>query len=391
MLFLRTQQSIPRSIWALGFVSLFMDVSSEFIHSLMPIFLVTTLGVSVFWVGFIEGIAESLALIVRVFSGTLSDYLGKRKLLAVIGYGMAALTKPLFPLANTIGMVMTARFMDRIGKGIRGAPRDALISDIAPPDIRGACFGLRQAMDTAGACLGPALAVTAMLLFHDQIRLVLWFAVIPAFISFAILLFGVKEPETVPLKDHPDRWRIRDILQVGKSFWMFVGLAFVLTLARFSEAFLILKAQDTQVPIAFVPLVMVAMNVIYTLCAYPAGVLSDQIGRKSLLMLGIFFLVLADLVLAFSHQWGTLALGVSLWGIHMGLTQGIFAAIIADLTPAPLRGTAFGVFNLSCGVAMLIASVLAGLLWTDIGPQATFMAGAVISALSLIGVLAFSK
>ncbi len=375
---------IPRSIWALGFVSLFMDTSSEFIHSLVPLFLVTTLGASVMWVGFIEGVAESLALIVKVFSGTLSDYLRKRKLLTVIGYGLAAFSKPLFPLASTISMVMTARFLDRIGKGIRGAPRDALIGDLAPAEIRGACFGLRQSLDTVGAVLGPAFAMVAMLLFHDQIRTVLWWAVLPAFIAMAILIMGVQEPSTPPAPANPqERFHVRDITRVGSAYWHVVIIAFVLTLARFSEAFLLLKAQTLHVPLALIPLVMVAMNVVYALCAYPVGILSDRISRDTLLWIGILFLIAADIVLAFAQNWMMLSLGVCLWGVHMGLTQGILATLVTDHSPPALRGTAFGVFNLVSGVAMLMASVLAGVLWTYHGPQATFLAGAMISLCSM--------
>ena len=386
---MKSSVKIPKSIWALGFVSLFMDVSSELIHSLMPIFMVTTLGVSVTAVGVVEGIAEATALLTKIVSGTLSDYLGKRKLLTLIGYGLAAITKPLFPLADSLGLVLASRFLDRVGKGIRGAPRDALIGDIAPPEIRGACFGLRQSMDTVGAFIGPLLAMLFLVVFAGHIRAVLWVAVIPAFISVAILAFGVREPENsrpaggirVPI-------RFRDVRRFGKPYWQMVAIAGVLTLGRFSEAFLILKAQDVGLPLVLVPMVMVVMNIVYALAAYPAGVLSDRISRMSILLVGVAFLVAAGLVLAVANGPWLLMLGVSLWGIHLGLSQGLFAAMIVDTTPAELRGTAFGVFNFVSGIAMLVASVVAGVLWDRYGSGATFLAGAAFAGIALVS-LAF--
>ena len=379
--------TIPSSIWALGFVSMFMDISSELVHSLLPIFMVSTLGASIAAVGLVEGIAEATALIVKVFSGTLSDYFGKRKPLTLLGYGLAALTKPLFPLAGSMGLVLTARFLDRIGKGIRGAPRDALVGDIAPPEIRGACFGLRQSLDTVGAFLGPLLAIAGMLLLAGNLRAVLWVAVIPALIAFLLLVFGVKEPETHRAGQAKSPIRLRDIRHVGSAYWQLVAVAGVLTLARFSEAFLILKAQATGLPIAFVPLVMVVMNVVYALAAYPAGILSDRVNRRTVLLIGVAFLVAADVVLGFSNNLWMLALGVSLWGLHLAFTQGLLAAMVTDTTPSELRGTAYGVFNLVCGVAMLLASVIAGLLWNKFGPSATFLTGAAFTLLAWIGLL----
>ncbi len=382
---MKSSVKIPKSIWALGFVSLFMDVSSELIHSLMPIFMVTTLGVSVTAVGVVEGIAEATALLTKIVSGTLSDYLGKRKLLTLIGYGLAAITKPLFPLADNLGQVLLSRFVDRIGKGIRGAPRDALIGDIAPPEIRGACFGLRQSMDTVGAFLGPLLAMLFLVVFAGHIRAVLWVAVIPAFISVAILAFGVREPEySRPAGEIRVSIRFRDVRRFGKPYWQLVVIAGVLTLGRFSEAFLILKARDVGLPLVLVPMVMVVMNIVYALAAYPAGALSDRIERSSILLVGVAFLVAAGLVLAVADGPWLLMLGVSLWGIHLGLSQGLFAAMIVDATPAELRGTAFGVFNFVSGIAMLLASVVAGVLWDRYGAGATFLAGAAFGGVALV-------
>ena len=377
-------RAIPGSIWALGFVSMFADISSEMIHSLLPVFLVSVLGASTLAVGLIEGIAESTALITKVFSGALSDYLGRRKFLTALGYGLAAFTKPLFPLAPSVAWVVMARFVDRIGKGIRGAPRDALVGDIAPAHLRGACYGLRQSLDTVGAFAGPLMATILMALTLDSFRTVFWIAVIPGFLSLALMIF-VKEPETVRSADKP-RSPIRgaDLWQLGAAYWWLVLIAAVLTLARFSEAFLVLRAQNIGLPVALVPLVMVVMNVAYAVSAYPAGHLSDRMDRRLVLAAGFGVLIGSDVVLALATGVWQLMAGVVLWGLHMGLTQGLLAALVTDTTPSPLRGTAFGVFNLASGIGMPIASFLAGWLWDQYGPQSTFYAGAGFTTVALI-------
>ena len=375
---------IPRTIWALGFVSLFMDLSSELVHSLLPVFLVTTLGASAMTVGVIEGIAESTAMFVKIFSGAISDFIGRRKGLMLLGYGLAALTKPLFPLAHSVEVVFTARFLDRIGKGIRGAPRDALVADVSPPEIRGACFGLRQSMDTVGAVLGPALAILLMLWLAD-IQLVLWVAVIPAAIAVTLIVTGVKEPVHAPSERKfrsPIHWRA--LLDFSSGYWWVVVIGGVFTLARFSEAFLVLRAQQLGFSATWTPLVMVVMALFYTLSAYPAGWLSDRISRTKLLVVGMGLLILADLVLAQSSSAITMMLGVALWGLHMGFSQGILASLVADKAPGKLKGTAFGIFNLVSGVCMLIASVLAGWLWQSIGSDSTFVVGALIASTALL-------
>jgi MFS family permease len=379
--------AIPRGIWVLGFVSMLMDISSEMVHSLLPMFLVGSLGVSVLVVGLIEGLAEATALIVKVFSGTLSDYLGRRKGLAVLGYALGALSKPLFALSSGAGLVITARLLDRVGKGIRGAPRDALVADIAPPEVRGAAFGLRQSLDTVGAFTGPLLAVGLMLLWANDFRAVFWVAVIPGLLSVLLLMVGVTEPErhaNAPRTNPINRANMR---RLSAAYWWVVGIGAVFTLSRFSEAFLVLRAQQLGVAMAWVPLVMVAMNVVYAASAYPFGWLSDRVSHSRLLVAGLLVLILADAVLAVSTDWVSLLIGVALWGVHMGMTQGLLATMVADTAPADLRGTAFGLFNLVSGVAMLIASVLAGWLWDTHGAASTFVAGAVfaLSALLLLG------
>jgi MFS family permease len=379
-------RGIPRSIWALGFVSMCMDISSEMVHSLLPIFMVASLGAGTLAVGLIEGIAEAAASITRVFSGTLSDHLGKRKALAVVGYGLAAVTKPVFPLAPSLGWVMTARFVDRVGKGIRGAPRDALVGDLAPPHLRGASFGLRQSLDTVGAFAGPLLAVLCMLLTGDDFRAVFWIAVVPAVAAVALLVLGVSEPErSAASRVAPRPLRIADFQAFEASFWAAVLVGSVLALARFSEAFLVLRARDVGLGVAWVPVVMVVMNVAYAASAYPFGVLSDVAPRRRVLGGGCLVLIAGDLLLAHGSSVGHVIVGVVLWGVHMGMTQGVFAALVTDAAPVRLRGTAFGIFNLTGGLATLVASVAAGALWQRFGAVATFDAGAGWAVLALVG------
>jgi MFS family permease len=385
-------RDIPAGVWALGFVSMLMDVSSEMIHALLPIYLVTVLGTSALTVGIIEGIAEATASIIKVFSGALSDWLGKRKLLAVLGYGLAAFTKPIFPLASTIGWLVAARFIDRVGKGIRGAPRDALVADIAPAHLRGASFGLRQSLDTVGAFIGPLIAIVLMWLTADDFTAVFWVAVIPAFISLALIVFAVREPQRPPelRKVHAPLSKA-ELRRLGTAYWWVVIVATMFTLARFSEAFLILRAQSVGLPLALVPAVLVVMNIVYALAAYPAGVLSDRVDRVTVLTGGFLLLVAADVALAFASGVLGVMVGVALWGLHMGFTQGLLAALVADAAPPELRGTAFGMFNLLTGIALLAASVIAGALWDALGPQGTFIAGAAFTLLALAGLLALGR
>ena len=367
---------IPAGVWMLGFVSLLMDVSSEMIHSLLPLFMVGVLGASALTVGVVEGLAESTALIVKVFSGVLSDYLGRRKGLALFGYALGAFTKPLFAVATTTGMVVTARLLDRVGKGIRNAPRDALVADMVPPAMRGAAFGLRQSLDSVGAFAGPLLATGLMLLWANDFRAVFWVAAIPGALAVALLWFGVHEPPPQAAAKRSNPISRANLRSLSASYWWVVGIGAVFTLARFSEAFLVLRAQQANIPLALVPLVMVAMSAVYAASAYPFGKLSDRIDRRWLLALGLLVLIAADLVLASRTHWSALLAGVALWGVHMGMTQGLLAAMVADTAPEALRGTAYGFFNLASGVAMLAASVLAGLLWDRLGAAYTFYAGA---------------
>jgi len=374
----------------LGLVSMFMDISSELIHSLLPVFMVTVLGASVATIGLIEGVAEATAAITKVFSGAISDYLGRRKWLAVLGYGLAALTKPIFPLATTIGWVFTARFIDRMGKGIRGAPRDALVADIAPPKLRGAAYGLRQSLDSLGASIGPISALAFMVWLANDIRAVLWVAVVPAFVAVALLVLGVKDPESSGANsDMRSPLTLVDVKRLPVRYWLIVLLGAVFTLARFSEAFLVLRAQDVGLTLGYVPLVLIVMNVTYTVTSYPAGVAADKFNQRTLLIMGLGMLAAADLVLAVTTSPLLALTGAALWGIHMGLTQGLFAKLVADTAPSELRGAAFGIFNLVSGGALLLASVLAGALWAAFGAPATFLGGAAFAILAVLGLFVY--
>jgi MFS family permease len=381
--------AVPRTVLALGVVSLCMDLSSELVHSLLPLFLTGVLGAGMVAVGVVEGIAEATASIVKVFSGVLSDRMPRRKPLVIAGYALAALSKPLFPLAASVPLVLVARFVDRIGKGIRGAPRDALIADVTPPEARGAAYGLRQALDTVGAVLGPLAAAGLMLLLADDIRRVLWVAVVPALAAVAVLVLWVREPARPRTLDMaPQAARFSGFARLGVRYWAVVALGAVLTLARFSEAFLVLRAQELGVALAAVPLVLVAMNVVYTAVAYPAGLAADRGHRRALLVGGLAALIAADLVIAAFGTVAGLGVGIVLWGAHLGLTQGLLSTLVADAAPPELRGTAFGVFNLVSGGALLAASVLAGWLWSAYGASATFYAGAAFCATAMVGLLA---
>lgn len=378
-------QQIPSGVWVLGFVSLLMDISSEIIHSLLPLFMVSTLGISIITIGFIEGLAESLALVVKLFSGTLSDYLGKRKGITVFGYALSALTKPLFAAATSTGMVVAARLFDRTGKGIRGAPRDALVADLAPGRLRGASFGLRQSLDTLGALLGPVLAIALMYVFNNHIRLVFIIATIPAFLAVGLLTGCFHEPKHGHSQKLGTRIDRNKLAQLPRSYWWTVAIGGIFGLARFSEAFLLLLAQKSNIPIALIPAVLVVMNLLYTLTAYPFGKLSDQISHNKMLGSGLVMLIIADLIFATVNDWPAVLLGVACWGIHMGMTQGLLAAMVANTTPANLLGTGYGIFGLVSGVAMFTASMLAGILWDKAGASFTFYAGAIFCGLAFLG------
>jgi MFS family permease len=378
---------LPVGIWGLGLTSMFMDISSELVHSLLPVFMASVLGASMMTIGLIEGIAEATASITKLFSGTLSDRWGRRRPLLLVGYGLAAVTKPVFPLASSIAWVAAARFLDRVGKGIRGAPRDALVADITPVEARGAAYGLRQALDSFGAAVGPLLAIVCMVLLSGNIKAVLWVGVAPAFIAVLLLVLMVREPASVPrTAGLSSPLGTAGLRRLGARFWYLAALGALFTMARFSEAFLVLRAQQAGLSVTLVPLVMVVMNVVYASAAYPAGRAADGRDARVLLILGLAVLVIADMVLARARSANLVLAGAAFWGLHMALTQGLFSKLVADVAPDGLRGTAFGVFNLVTGIAMLVASTVAGTLWSHYGYAATFVGGALFAALTAVGV-----
>ena len=384
----KPRPKIPSGIWAIGFVSLFMDASSELVHALLPA-LYLSLGVSMATVGIIEGIAEATAAITKVFSGALSDWLGKRKALAVAGYGLAALTKPLFPLAHSVEVIFAARFIDRIGKGIRGAPRDALVADITPEEVRGAAYGLRQSLDAAGGFIGPILAISLMALLSDNITLSLWFAVIPAILCMAFLIFGVQEPKNVPSSRAEGKKRglplnRADLAQLNGRYWLVVIIGALFSLGRFSVAFMALRAMELGLPVGLSPAVLILMGVVFSLSSYPVGVLADRMDKGKLLALGFLALIIAELILGSAANYYVALAGVAVWGLHLGLTQGLLSTLVANSAPSHLRGTAFGVFNLANGVALLLASAVAGGVWQALGASATFYTGASFATAALV-------
>lgn len=376
---------IPRGVWVLGVVSLFMDMSSEMAHAILPLFLTGTLGASVAMVGLIDGLAEALAQVMKLFSGVASDWFSSRKWLAVLGYGLSAVTKPLFPLAESASAVLVARLADRVGKGIRGSPRDAMVADFTPPEKRGAAFGLRQALDTAGAVAGPLIAVALLWFWQADLRSILWLACVPAVVAVGVLAFGLKEPARVNAVKTVS-WRAAlTWVNPGREFLLVMLLGSLLAAARMSEAFLVLKAQASAMPIMFIPLVMVVMSVVYLLAAYPAGVVADRWGSTGLLYSGLAALILADVLLAQVAGFAVMLLGVAMWGLHMGLTQGLLGKLVADTAPIELRGTCFGYFNLASGFATLVSGVVAGLLWDAYGPAWTFgWSGFLVIATALV-------
>jgi len=377
-----TRPPLPRNVWILGFVSLLMDMSSEIYHALLPAFITMVLGLPATALGAIDGVAEATANFAKLFSGRLSDRSRTRKPWVTAGYGLAALSKPLFPLAASAPAVMVARFTDRIGKGIRGSPRDAMIADETPPEIRGRAFGLRQAMDTLGALLAPLVAIGLMALFASNIRTVFWVAVIPAGCSFLLAWVALREPEQhlAPFKKSPF---FAGFKQLDKETKRLLQVGFLFSLARFSEAFLILKGIDVGLSEAMSPITLAIFNLAYVALAYPAGVLSDRMSPRSILMAGISVLVAGDLVLAYAGTFAGVAFGTLLWGAHMALTQGIFARMIADSAPAELRATSFGAFWFVTGIAALLASLGAGWLWDRHGPESTFVTSAAVAAVAL--------
>ena len=375
---------IPRSVWILGAVSLFMDMSSELVHSVLPVYLTSVLGLSVLAVGIIEGIAEATASMLKVVSGYVSDRFAKRKSLALLGYGLAALTKPIFPLAETAFGVVAARFVDRIGKGIRSAPRDAIVADVTPPQLLDAAYGLRQSLDTVGAFAGPMLAMLFLWLWAGDLRMVLWVAVVPAFIAVALLAVGVPEPPPHAPARRNAAIRFNTLTRLPKAFWHLIALTALFSLARLSEAFLVLRAQEMQLTLFWIPMVMIVMSAVYSIASYPAGLFARRLGKRTLLRASLVALFAAESVLAWLPGQAGLWIGVALWGLHMGLSQGGLSAAVAQLAPPQLRATCFGIFHFVTGVFQLASGALAGWLWSQHGSSAAFTAGAFWAVVALL-------
>lgn len=380
---MQTESPVPRAVWMLGFVSLLMDVSSEMIQTLLPLYLVGSLGASAVMVGFIEGLSVAVATATKFFSGVIGDWTRRNKPLAVLGYGLGALSRLVFPFAGSVDLVVMAKSMDRVGKGIRGTPRDAMVAAVSPPEILGASFGLRKSLDTVGGFVGPFLAIAAMFLLSGNIVAVFWVAAIPAFLAMAVLILGVPEPEAVGPKKRGG-FRLRDALLLNRAVWSVIGIAAVLMLARFSEAFVLLKSLEAGFTPVWVPLSMVVMHAAYGLAAYPVGRLSDRIGHKALLMWSLVFLIGAHLMLAYAASVPAYLFGTVLWGLHMGFSQGLLGAMIAGATPGHLKGSAFGTFNLVTGVVVLSGNVAAGWLWQSQGSHVPFLTGAILSLVAMV-------
>lgn len=382
-----TDKHIPSTVWILGIISMLMDISSEIIHSLLPLFLLQVLGANIITIGTIEGLAEATALIMKIFSGALSDYLGKRQLLVLWGYSISAITKPLFIFTHSINVVFLARFFDRFGKGIRGAPRDALITDYTHKQHRGAAFGLRQSMDSLGAALGPLFAMILMVMLHNNFRHVFAFALLPAILAILLIVRKVKDAPNHQANGSPHVVDLSDLKKMGPYYWWVVFISSLITLARFSEAFLILRAYEGGMPLAAVPLILVPMNLVYAFTAYPFGKIADRVSSTGLLALSLTVLIIANYLFATSAHWTHIYAGVVLWGLHLGMTQGLLAAMVANASPARMRGTGFGFFYFTNGIALFFASFLAGLIWQYWGPAYTFYIGIAFCTLAFAGLL----
>lgn len=361
-----------------------MDSSSELLHSLTPVLLVNVLGASVVSVGLIEGIAEGTASVTKVFAGAISDYFRRRKTLIVLGYALAALTRPLFPLAGSAPVIFAARFLDRMSKASRDAPRDALVADVTAQGQRGAAYGLRVALDSLGSVLGPILAVLLMLFFSGGIRAAMWVAVIPAVLAVIVIAMLVREPEQ-------KQATVREPFDWGKArelpgrYWLIVTVGAIFTAARFSDSFLVLRARDVGLSATYAPMIIVVLSCIYAAGSYPAGAAADRVSPRTLLLVGLSFLIAADLVIGLGHSILPVFVGGALWGCHLALTQGVFSKIVAEFTPSDLRGTGFAIFDLGRGIAFVIANTVAGYWWKASGPSATFFSAAAFATIGGVG------
>ncbi|OYV74113.1 MAG: MFS transporter [Gemmatimonadetes bacterium 21-71-4] len=375
---------LGRNVVALGLVSFFTDVSSEMIYPLLPLFLTMTLGASAAFVGAIEGTAESISALLKLASGWWSDRVGARKPFVLVGYVIASVTRPLIAIAQSATQVLAIRVGDRVGKGLRNSPRDALIADSVDPSIRGRAYGFQRAWDNAGAMVGPLVAFGLLQWEGLTMRHVFWLALVPGAIAVAVVIWGVREvPKRVASSGAP-----LDLSQpMGGRFWAFMAVIFVFTLGNSTDAFLLLRARQLGVPISLMPIIWALLNGVKTVTNTPGGALSDRIGRKPTLVIGWLFY--AAVYLAFAHasrQWHAWAL-FAVYGLYFGFSEGAERALVSDVVPAERRGTAFGWFNLAVGLGALPASLIFGEIWDHVGPGAAFTLGASLALAAAVGIV----
>lgn len=399
----KSRRSIPGVIFAIGLVQFLINISSVMIFSLSAVYLKSILGVPTGWIGFLEGAVEASAHATKLFSGIISDYLRRRKAVMVVGYVLVTLTRPILAISESFVAVFVARFFDRFGNGIQSTPRDALVGDIAPKEIKGECFGLRQSLGTAGSFTGGVVGILAMIWTADNFHHVFWIATIPAVLALIILVIAVKEPKPIPLleeerdvnlekpKRHPIR--LSDLKRLGKDYWILMGIVGAFMLARPTEAFMSLHAHETFGLLdRYLPAILLTYNFTYSLSSYPVGRLADRMNRYQLLQVGFGALILADLLLAFAPNIYIMFLGVAVWGIQMGISQSIFLTLVDHIVPQDLRGTAFGFFYLISALALIVAGTAAGNIAQHFGNVGTaFLASSGVGLFALILLRAVPK
>lgn len=361
-----------------------MKISSVIVFTLSPLFMTQVLGASIFAVGILEGILEVITLLARIFSGIISDYIHKRKSIIVVGYIFALISRPFLALATRMEDVFLGRAFDRIGNGLDATPRDALVGDLAPPQIKGACYGLRESLSRAGSFAGALLVMALLWLTEGNFSLVFWIGSIPTVLALMVLVIFVKDSpnQQAQHKKPTHKFKLKDLKKLPLPFWLILLLSGLFMLSNFSGAFLILRAEQTGLDLHLTSLVMIIQNLATAGTAYPVGYLSDKMGRRSMMGVGIVLIVCSDLLLAWGGSLYTILGGVLLWGAEIGITQSILAVFLADTCPQDLRGTGFGLFHFINGCCLLLANVFAGWIWHDVNPSAMFLASAVMASCS---------
>lgn len=376
-----------RNVFAAGLVSFFMDVSSEMVYPLIPLFLANVLGVNKSVIGLIEGIAESTASLLKVFSGWLSDRIGRRKGLMGMGYGISVLSRPLIALAVGWPQILASRFIDRLGKGIRTAPRDAIIAESSLPEVMGRAFGFHRAMDTLGAVVGPALAFFLLGLFAGDFRKVFWLSMIPGIIAVLLIVFLIQEKKRA-LPESRKRPRLT-LAHFDWRFKFFVVITTLFAIGNSSDVFLILRSQQLGIPTAVIPVLYLTFNLIYSLSAFPAGMAADRFGKKRIMMIGFILFAFIYYGFAVAGSATTAWVLFGLYGIFMGLTEGVQKAFLTTIIPSDFKATAFGIYNTAIGLALFPASLIGGWLWDRVSPSATFYYGSAMAAVFTLLFIAF--